>query len=401
MRKDHGGDQFVAGLGCHSLKQGLVFFFAAKDAIAQASSGGNGHGSQFHLAANVAERKNMGHRRVLIFVHDNVLVPGVLSNASALEVHAVHIGFRRGVERHIVNVRHATGRHENNIAIVNHVAAKGGDLFLAIGLEFHLGDAARVAVNVDTVLFHLLVQETRNVGVKVTKGLFLAQDQVRFRSQSVQDTGQFHTNVSSSHHHRLFGLLRQLKKSIAGNGMFNALNLGIFVRFAARGNENVRGRDLLRTAIVLDNLDRVVVDKTAKSVKYRHARFFQSIQVDIVESGNVLVALVLEFGPIQLEGILGFLDGVKIVHFGIFQQRLSNVRGLEHDLFGYAADIDAGSTQAVAFNDAHLFAVVNGRALGRGNTSGTAANHQVIEIVRRRGIGHDGDVDDTAGGLCD
>jgi hypothetical protein len=96
--------------------------------------------------------------------------------------------------------------------------------------------------------------------------------------------------------------------------------------------------------------------------------------VDIVQARHISVALVLHQPP-----IVAVRRDTKTI-FSSILQAASEFRGIPHDFFWNAADIDASTAQPARLDEYDSGAMLGG-ALGGSQAAATAADHDQIELV--------------------
>mmetsp|Transcript_13140 Transcript_13140/g.28360 ORF Transcript_13140/g.28360 Transcript_13140/m.28360 type:complete len:266 (-) Transcript_13140:721-1518(-) len=168
MRKDNCRNILIRNLG------NLILLLSTKQTIGQTPPGGNRHGRQFDLTANVSERIYVVHVRILVFVDDDMLFGRDL-DTGGFEVE----GF--GVGDPFCGVGFSSCCHEYDVGSINDISTvQRHILLLSTSIQFHLDNTIRMPMNKHTGLNHLGIQPIANHRIKFPQRLALPHHQMNF-----------------------------------------------------------------------------------------------------------------------------------------------------------------------------------------------------------------------------
>mmetsp|Transcript_14818 Transcript_14818/g.24511 ORF Transcript_14818/g.24511 Transcript_14818/m.24511 type:complete len:329 (-) Transcript_14818:104-1090(-) len=315
---------------------------SVKQAISKTTPSGNRHGCEFDGPADITQRKNTGAGSALVLIDCNVSL-FACSDPDLVEIERFRVG-------------DTASSHQNSVGTVNDLPVDECEILLsALAVELDLCNAARVAMNSDSLLLHLRVKRVRNIGVKLTKSLGLSHDQVRLSTQGIQDTSQFDSNVAGTDNHDYSGNIFEFKETIRRNAVLGDSFAWRHAGTTSDRNEDIFGSQRLFGTVVHLDTDGVSVNKSCVTCVCVAPRPVETARVNVVELDNVRITLLLESGPVDL----GLGDGESIL-CGVVIQRFGDGGCHPHDFLRNAADIDAGSSETSAFDDGNLFTITGG-----------------------------------------
>mmetsp|Transcript_14279 Transcript_14279/g.30249 ORF Transcript_14279/g.30249 Transcript_14279/m.30249 type:complete len:464 (-) Transcript_14279:120-1511(-) len=367
-RKDRRGHELVVHRTVHP----------AKDRVGQGMSFHEGNRRQGHAIGNVAHRVDARDVRARIFVDGN---EGSVGDE-----------FGNGLEPDVVGLSNASGCVHDLVAIhaiAIAIAIPGND---REGSVVVLDDFRGVCfqANIDVRgSAHFLVNVTAHVAIKASQEHLPAVEESNLGPESVHDLCEFAGNESSTDNDHPLGLLLQIENLVGGNGVLDPGNVRLEGP-TANTNKNVLGRNRSgATAVRESNLDRVFSVELAEALANLDARPLQNeLVVDVVQPRDLRVLglhKVLPRKGSRLGAVpsvsLGFGDGPRIPG------------SKHHELFGDAANVDAGSTDCrvvwwpvlhLALDQEDLGSVAGGHPRSP-DTAGTSSDDD--QVVIKVGIG--------------
>ena len=199
VTENDGWDQIVRHFGVGPL-------LGTKQTIGQTSSSGNGGGGQFDFANDIPHSVDIWDCRFGIIVDCYIsIVCG--SYPCFGQVQSIDIGTSSRCDQYTIDV-------------VNRLSVLQIHRFQSIGMTFDPFNAIGILVQGNPLSNHFFFEGGCQQIVQIPQHTIFTDRQMCVTSQRLQDTGEFHRNVSGTDHHRLAGQLFQFKKTVAAHGMF-------------------------------------------------------------------------------------------------------------------------------------------------------------------------------------
>ena len=207
-----------------------------------------------------------------------------------------------------------------------------------------------------------------DVGIVGAQQAFATDDDVALRTQRLQDARDFAGDVAAADDDGARGLAFQGKEVVRGAAECGACDVRGDFRIAA-GRDN----DVLAAIGIVADAHGIGGHKARRTTDEGDAAFVEVSGIDIVQTGDV--------------GIAGFFEGVPaesglcrdaVEEARCVGERFGSVRGVPEEFFRHTADVDAGASEAGAFDNSDFRAVFGGAAGGR-DAAGTAANADEVE----------------------
>ncbi len=200
--------------------------------------------------------------------------------------------------------------------------------------------------------------------------MVLADEQLHFAAKLMERSGQLAGDIAAAGDGDALRPLLEGKKAVGGDAELGARQLRHHGPAAGRDHDVPRGQ---ARAVYLD---RILVEEAGGAAHVGHALGRQIALVDAVQAQHVRVALALQNRPIvaaqsEVESIVARIGKTQC-----------HARGVPHDLLGNAADVHAGSSQAVRFDHRDLGAELGG-TLRAGEAAAAAADADEIEGLLR------------------
>ena len=187
-------------------------------------------------------------------------------------------------------------------------------------------------------------------------------------AEAPEDAGEFDGAVAAADDRDAGRALGQVEEVIGDAGERGAGNVGL-VRRAASGDDDALGGDG-RAA----HVEPMGIDEARMRLELACPGLLEHGFVRRLEAGDLLVLGCDEAGPVM--GAAGDVpaEAARVLRpAAIF-------RGLDHELLGHAADIDAGAAPEAFLGDADTGAVASGDA-GAARAAGAAADDEEVEII--------------------
>ena len=232
--------------------------------------------------------------------------------------------------------------------------------------------------HVDTLVTVGLDNEVRHLHVEAAQHPRAAMDLRDLRTQTMEDAGEFHTDVAATHHRDPLREHGQVEDLVGADGQLHAGQLLGHHRFAAGGDEHLFGRHFLAAILHVDGHP-VGTQEAGVAGKTRHAGLVQVGGVGAFQPRDLGILGGDELFPV--EGSWGHVPAEAPT----FLEALRKARGVYQQLLGHAAADDAGATVAKALGNAHTRTVL-GRDAGRAHAARAATDDEEIEV--ERGLGH-------------
>jgi hypothetical protein len=215
------------------------------------------------------------------------------------------------------------------------------------------------------LIAHDVHQSVAQHGIELPQNTLVPQDYARIRAERAEDAGELGRDIAAADDGNALRSRLELKKTVRGQAQRRAGQRG-HDRGAASGQHDRAGRDQSRA-----NLHRLRRAQPRMLAQQFDLAALEVALVKRVEPRHELVALALELRPVvrrdaDLEAVVGRI-----------MQRMGDLTGIPHDLFGHAAHIYAGAAEPVTLDHQRARAVFGG-ALRTGQATAAAADHNQV-----------------------
>ena len=220
----------------------------------------------------------------------------------------------------------------------------------------------------DALRAHGIRQCLGDVGVVGAQQAFATDDDVALRTQRLQDARDFAGDVAAADDDGTLGLAFQDEEVVRSAAECGPCDVRGDFRIAAG-----RDDDVLAAIGIVADAHGIGGHKARRATDEGDAAFVEVSGIDVIQTGDV--------------GVAGFFEGVPaksglrrdaVEEARCVGERFGGVRGVPKEFFRHAADVDAGTAEAGAFNDGDFRAVFGGAAGGR-DAAGTAADADEVE----------------------
>ncbi len=214
---------------------------------------------------------------------------------------------------------------------------------------------------------HVVIEAAQHVGAAI--------DQCCFCAHPVENTGEFHRDITGPDDQYALGQLRQVEGLLGRDGVFDAGQVGGHDGAAADGDQDLFSGDGLR--LVAEDLDRVRILEHGPAVEQVGAGLLQVGDIDARQPGNLDVLALDEARPVE-RGLrrrpaVALGQGEVLGEFG----------RIDHELLGHAAADHAGAADAVFLGHGDARAGHGGQARGAHAARSGADDKQVVVVAHR------------------
>ncbi|MCH9019225.1 MAG: DUF1549 domain-containing protein [Proteobacteria bacterium] len=192
------------------------------------------------------------------------------------------------------------------------------------------------------------------------------------RAEAVEDTGELDRDIAAADDDHAFGQRIEEERLVRGDRVLGPGELGHH-RPAAGGDEDVPGA----MAVVADR-DRMGVGEPRVVVDDRDAAVLEHPPVDAVEPRDLVVLVGDQPRPVEAAladrpaEALGVLEVVR------------EVRGVDQELLGHAADVDAGAAEVALLGDRDTRAIARRDARRAHPARAAADDEEVVVVISHR-----------------
>ena len=322
----------------------------APQAVSQSPAGGNGHRCQRRTAGDIPDGQHAGHVGALVVI-----------NRHETRGIALHAHLRRDAAGQRITAYGTDDlikRPDNAAVGQRHRNAGSG---ARQGRRRGAGDPR------DARLVQRFVQAFNQQRIEAAQRMVTAQQQADLAAQCRQHTGDLDGDVTGADQRHAPGPLGHVKKPVAVQSQLGA-GYGQLPRPAARGQQHLLGLQPLTV-----DLDHTGRNQLRIAADQMHLPLGQIALVDAVQARDVSIALGFKLCPVMAT------DLHRKAIFGGIVQRVRQLRGIPHDLLGYAAHVDAGAAQAAVLDKRDARAIVS-RPLGRRQAATAPADDQQVPL---------------------
>lgn len=241
MREDDGRDVLVREVV-------VLVLGTAKETVTQATASSDGDGGEEGLALDVTNGVDAVDVGVLVLVDNDV---ALLVNVDT-----------DLVEANAGNVRVTANSPDKDVDLEGLVRRVDVDEERARGRLLDLLDVG-LLVDVKTLLLGPGNERVREDGVKGAEDRVVADEEVGLGAKAVEDASELDGNVAGTDDSDALGLRLDVEEAVRVDAERSAGDLGVGGdrRLATDGNDNLLGLDLVRGAVVLLDVERVLVDE--------------------------------------------------------------------------------------------------------------------------------------------
>ena len=164
-------------------------------------------------------------------------------------------------------------------------------------------------MNVDPSALVFLGDPFLDHGVKVAEEGVVPNEQMGFRTESVEHAGHFYGNVTCTHQSDFLGLFLEFEEAVGSDAQLATGDILGDIGMATSGEEDLFGPDGLLTTITEVHFDFIFREQVGAPVEIFHLVLFKVFFEDPIQTFDVGVTFLLEGFPVK-RGC--FFDGEAI-----------------------------------------------------------------------------------------
>ena len=313
------------------------------------------HRRQLYPVGDVAQRKDVRHIRARIIINDD--------RAPRIQLHA-------GIfQTQTLGVRIAAKRQHDQADMQRAALLGTGHETIGTILADFLDDIFEN--DADALGLHRLMQALAHVVIEPRKDFLAAIDQRRFNTESVEDIGEFHGDITAAGNQDRFRQFFQIKRFVGRDRQLMAGQRLVLVRRAADRNNDTLGCEGLTGFCELHGMG---IDQFGTTVENIGLGVLQPLAIQPLETGNFLVLRGDQLLPVEAA-----LAHTPAETFGILEM-FGELRGIDEQLLRHAAANDAGAAITIFFSNPHALAE-RGRHAAAAHAARAATDDEKIVVI--------------------